>query len=280
MNTDMLSEIMGALRSLTDRVRMLERVEVVATPVNADTVDLIHAATTATANQLLALDAAAKLPADITGDADTVDDYHAWELLEYPDRVPASPAAQNDEFTAAALDGKWTETTGAGAHDHAVTLPSHIHIKFTGNQSYAIAQTFQPAAAFSVTVCFRCGLQTSGQRVAITAYKSDESAAVQAWYGNVSGAHYVRLWSYSGWTQRKTITVSNQSKCYLHLKRGASNDWTVWFSFDGHVWQMVETAVYNQTFAVHHITVDCSQGGATNVTYAAIDWTRFNWLTL
>lgn len=44
---------------------------------NADTVDDIHASTTAQANKLLALNANSKLPASITGDADTVDDIHA-----------------------------------------------------------------------------------------------------------------------------------------------------------------------------------------------------------
>jgi hypothetical protein len=44
---------------------------------DADTVDSIHAAASATANKLLALDASSKLPASITGDADTVDSIHA-----------------------------------------------------------------------------------------------------------------------------------------------------------------------------------------------------------
>mgnify|MGYP001579526660 FL=1 len=43
--------------------------------------DGIHAATTATANKLLALDGSAKLPASITGDADTVDGIHAASLV-------------------------------------------------------------------------------------------------------------------------------------------------------------------------------------------------------
>jgi len=52
----------------------------VVTNLNADTVDGIHAATTATANYLLALNADKKLPASITGDADTVDGKHASDL--------------------------------------------------------------------------------------------------------------------------------------------------------------------------------------------------------
>lgn len=44
---------------------------------DADTVDGIHAATSPTANQLLALNGNSKLPASITGDADTVDGSHA-----------------------------------------------------------------------------------------------------------------------------------------------------------------------------------------------------------
>lgn len=44
---------------------------------DADTVDGIHASSSATANQLLALNGSSKLPTDITGDADTVDGIHA-----------------------------------------------------------------------------------------------------------------------------------------------------------------------------------------------------------
>lgn len=52
-----------------------------ASVTNADTVDNIHAATTATANYLLALNASGKLPASITGDAGTVDGYDGATLL-------------------------------------------------------------------------------------------------------------------------------------------------------------------------------------------------------
>lgn len=48
---------------------------------NADQVDGIHAAATAQANKLLPLNASGKLPASITGDADTLDGYHASDLL-------------------------------------------------------------------------------------------------------------------------------------------------------------------------------------------------------
>jgi hypothetical protein len=50
---------------------------------NAHTVDSIHANTSATANQLLALNGSAKLPADITGDADTVDGLHSTDFFRH-----------------------------------------------------------------------------------------------------------------------------------------------------------------------------------------------------
>lgn len=45
--------------------------------INAETVDNFHAYASATANHLLALNADSKLPASITGDADTLDSQHA-----------------------------------------------------------------------------------------------------------------------------------------------------------------------------------------------------------
>ena len=49
--------------------------------VNADQVDGIHATSSPTANRLLALNGSAKLPASITGDADTVDGKHVADLM-------------------------------------------------------------------------------------------------------------------------------------------------------------------------------------------------------
>jgi|GEM_PF-5985779 len=48
--------------------------------IDAGTVDGIHAAVSATANMLLALNSSSRLPADITGDADTIDGSHSSDF--------------------------------------------------------------------------------------------------------------------------------------------------------------------------------------------------------
>ena len=73
---DIEATVLNMIADLARRVARLETLET-ASGGNADTVDGIHAAAVATANKLLALDAASKLPASITGDAHTVDGIHA-----------------------------------------------------------------------------------------------------------------------------------------------------------------------------------------------------------
>lgn len=65
------------------------------TGVDAATVDGLEAASSATANTLLALDGSAKLPASITGDADTLDGNHATDF---------APAAGSANYVAKAGD--------------------------------------------------------------------------------------------------------------------------------------------------------------------------------
>lgn len=83
MSEAVVQRLIDELATLKRRVAQLEQAEIVGkagvadVAGDADTVDGIHAAASATANKLLALNAGSKLPASITGDADTVDTLHA-----------------------------------------------------------------------------------------------------------------------------------------------------------------------------------------------------------
>lgn len=71
------------LRRIEDLEAQMQQVRdgtIVGKITGVDKVDGIHAATTATASKLLALNSSSKLPASITGDANTVDDKHATDL--------------------------------------------------------------------------------------------------------------------------------------------------------------------------------------------------------
>lgn len=79
---------------------------------DADMVDGIHASTTATANTLLALNVSSKLPASITGDADTVDGQHASAF----EPAFSKNTAFNKNFGSAA------DTVAEGNHGHGGTF--------------------------------------------------------------------------------------------------------------------------------------------------------------
>lgn len=82
---------------------------------NADTVDGFHAAASPIANTLLALDGDAKLPTDITGDADTVDGYEGSEFAALAE--------------AETITGSWTfnanVSAGAGITFDGVDIGDH-----------------------------------------------------------------------------------------------------------------------------------------------------------
>lgn len=292
MSDTAAESILNRLALLEARMSRVEGSEYAGKSSDADTVDGIHASTVATADELLALDETAKLPASITGDADTVDGIHAadidadkvdgkhgWELVEFPDRAPASPDARDDEFTETTLDGKWTESTTAGAHDHSTTWPSYIYIKFTGNQSYTITQSYAPGGAFSLTAKFHFAIQGNYQECSVSVFDSAENNGVVANY-RYNGGYFVSLFTYANptWTARLNRSFYEVHTIYLHLQRGSSNDWYLWYSLNGYTWQRVGTYAFAVTVAKLKVTV--SQGGQTINTLAGIDWIRANWLTL
>ena len=113
----LMDDVLNRLESLSRRVAHLESLDYSLDAQNADTVDLIHAAAVATANKLLALDAASKLPASITGDAHTVDGEHAAALHAAGSLTGTVPLANLP-----ALDGcRLTRSTDLSVNDQTAT---------------------------------------------------------------------------------------------------------------------------------------------------------------
>jgi hypothetical protein len=131
---------------------------------NANTVDGIHAGTSAAANILLALNASSKLPASITGDADTVDGKHA----------SATPAAATIPVSGG--DGKlaegWITTaslpaTGAfsahknGSNQTGIVTETTTKVTF-GTELFDVASWYVTSTDPTVTTGSRYTPQVAG----------------------------------------------------------------------------------------------------------------------
>ncbi|MFQ5525967.1 MAG: hypothetical protein ACE5GX_06850 [Thermoanaerobaculia bacterium] len=100
--------------------------------VAADTVDGIHAAAAATANTLLALDASSKLPASITGDADTVDGKHAADLVD------KSGDVMTGTLTLSPASGDALVTTAGNVGIGTASPQKTLHLRASGASSGVI----------------------------------------------------------------------------------------------------------------------------------------------
>lgn len=197
----------------------------------------------------------------------------------HPDKKPASPNTQDDEFDSSTLDAKWTKTSDAANDDVDTTWKSHAYANFTGNQSYNLSQDYAPGGDFSLTACFHLAARENYQGCHIYAYDNDESDGVRATYEYGGGyASTLSTKDSTTWTyNRSTLSTIQQNKVYLHLQV-VSNLWSVWYSFDGLSFFRVGT--YSKTFTVHHIEVLISQAGSSIPCRVGIDWVRRDWITL
>lgn len=123
---------------------------------NSDTVDLIHASATAAANKLLALNASSKLPASITGDADTLDTYHYSQVGT---DIATHAALTSTHGATGAIMGT-TNTQEASAKTFTTSLVKITSLQESSTTSnlgqdivdtWWSAQTFTPTASHTIT---------------------------------------------------------------------------------------------------------------------------------
>lgn len=206
-----------------------------------------------------------------------LEDHSGLITVHWPDNPPASPTAQDDEFEAAALDGKWTVSSTAASYDVHTTWPSRVFVSFTGNQYFQIAQGYAAAATFSLMAKFHHAAMANLQSCEIACCDDDESD-----YARIS-VEYVTSSPGPGWVIklatkdagpvniRATTLVPGSSTWYLYIRR-ASNTWYVFASHDGYSW--FNGGSYAKTFTVDHFYLQLAQNGRTNPMRCGIDWVR------
>lgn len=142
---------------------------------DADMVDGIHAAAIATANKLLALNANAKLPADVAGDADTVDSKHASQLQIV--------CASNIDNTASST----TSTTYVDKLSLSITLAAQSSI-------IILAAFERRAASASYAVYYRTTLAGTAQHeISFTGTAYSREHFIEIARGQAAGTYAVKL---------------------------------------------------------------------------------------
>lgn len=149
--------------------------------VNAHLLDGYHASATAEANKILALDDDAKLPASITGDADTVDGYHA-KTSGADAHVVATDASGNATITASHTVGK-TLTAPGLVIPYARTLTIDSGAITVAATDGVIRVDTEDAAATDDLVTINGG--TEGQILVISTQANARGVTIKHAAGNI-----------------------------------------------------------------------------------------------
>lgn len=209
------------------------------------------------------------------------------------DSHPWTRNAANDEFEGNALSSLWTiDTNTANAIDYSNTIPGSLRVKFTGNQTYTIYQSFVPGSAdFSVTAkimvpgttSFDSGLLYVGDAHTdpINTAGTNTGVALDWVY---SGGMIVQTNKWTTGTRSSGSTAAfpiGSSTMYFHIQR-VGGTWSSYYSHDGATFIASPplTGGYpNPTVA--YVMVSFSRYGATTPNiYMAIDWFRMNLMFL
>lgn len=188
----------------------------VGSGLNADMVDGIHAATTATANQLLALDASAKLPASITGDAATV---AGRSVGNAANNVPLSNGTMNTNLNAEMLAGRRAGTINGDIPISNGTICANLNADLLdGYHASSFVRTIQgvaPDASGNVSVDLASRLALTGGTMSGGITTTANSMMVGSAGGAIRGYLYNDtsgiglLNSGEGWALRVPMGTSN-----------------------------------------------------------------------
>ncbi len=199
--------------------------------------------------------------------------------LAHPDAPPASPHAANDEFESTTLAAKWTATSTAAAFDIHTTYPSHVFVKFTGNQNFELDQAFAPGADFQLTMKARVSPQSNFQAASINAIVDANNFITVTYQFDGGGPHFDLQGTSGGTFSRQgRLTIGFDNTVFLHMQRVA-DVYHAWGSFDGFSWYKIN-ATRSQAGATSAIRFRLGQGGSGIPMRAAIDWVRVNWINL
>jgi hypothetical protein len=190
---------------------------------------------------------------------------------------PGSPSIWDDEFNSATLNPKWTLTNSASYVDVDTVIPSHFYAEVIGATSAIIQQTFVPSTVnFSCLVKLRVRINSSTPVGGAYVIFSDNTGFSNYFWAAVesrsSAQGQIDCYTQSG--QQAIYSRSDSDTVYLYIQRwnsGSSARWTIWWSYDGFVWNYLIDS-YGDVTTVGVFSIVFGNSTCT----AAADYVRFN----
>ncbi len=194
-----------------------------------------------------------------------------------PDKPPASPNSEDDEFDAGSLAGKWTRTN---TPNDQLFADSCLVVAPTNANSTYYGQSYSPGAstAFTITAKFK----------GLLFLEATDFAGISAYgAGGISSpvAELDLRWTSSGiFRIHSDVPTASQDiaipfalgggTIYLKMSRDASNVWTYKFSLDGLAYTAFSFATRTDSTTITGIGFRFGQTGTRTDKYMGIDWFR------
>lgn len=202
---------------------------------------------------------------------------------EFVDEAPASPEAEDDEFTAGTLDAKWTVDTTP--HANFTTYPNrgdtYLSMKGLGNASadWILRQPLVRAAgvAVGITIKGHVSSTANGPWVALSIQNvstKDTGSYITGYIACESSAHVLHTWDGSSNPGVQT-SYRQTGTFYIHMERDTSNNVSWWHSHNGIAWMRGHTAARAWDINYFFLHLHGNTGGG-EFSQQWIDWIRID----
>src|ERR1035437_6022060 len=173
----------------------------------------------------------------------------AQEHNEIAAAVLVGGGGYTDHFTGSALGGAWAQEVNTPT---TVVVGNSVYAADPNNVPCYTVQAHAPAGAFRIEGRFQLALGTSDIGLVAKDTRTSESA-IEMIVCDYDGGGNLRLLKHSGGSCASIGSLAHAPPLgvwfYLRLERGASNDWTSFYSYDRAFWHPIASGSFTLTVA-------------------------------
>lgn len=208
-----------------------------------------------------------------------------------PADTPDSPNADDEEFESVPSSPWVQETTPDATYEEVIRPSSWFGLRNkgsgTGTAETVYYKPFTRAGAFSCTMRVSQARKAGNYSHILVSFREGHTSGDKIiQFGAEYGSGYkITAHEYDGSSWSYNIASESDStlvgELWVHIQRDGSNNWQAWLSPDGVTWgRWLSPHSFSLTIAEVAIAANCasSQAGATQT--AAVDFIRFDWLTM